>query len=285
MYRSDYGDRTQSPTYYAGYYRQRTLYGTLGRDAESNYETRGRQIGREEDRSRYDRSNIGRGRAYEDYDYDRERRRQRPSREEYGEPRYRETFSGRYGQQRWPSRSGEERGQGVDFYSGEPYYRGEDRRSRRDTYSGQNYLRSRDIMTKDVTTCSPQSSIREAAEKMQDENVGSLPVVDNGRLIGIVTDRDIVCRVLAEGRDSRAATVADAMSEDLVTCTPEETVLDAIRKMGEHQIRRIPVCDINGRLRGIIAMADVALEAERDRELAEALEEISQPLPNRSRRM
>jgi CBS domain-containing protein len=126
--------------------------------------------------------------------------------------------------------------------------------------------------------------IRDVADKLDDDGVGSLPVVENGRVIGMITDRDIVCRVMAEGRDSRTAVAAEAMSEDIVTCTPDESVVEAIHKMGEHQIRRIPVCDTNGRLRGIIAMADVALEAENDREIAQALEQISRPTPNRARR-
>ena len=154
--------------------------------------------------------------------------------------------------------------------------------------AGQQYgryqLRCRDIMSKDVTTCTPQTPLREVAEKMEDDNVGSIPIVDNGRLIGIVTDRDIVCRVLAEGRDTRSATAADAMSDDLITCTPDETVLDCIRKMGEHQIRRMLVVDNGGRLRGIISLADIALEAERDRDLAQALEEISRPTPHQAKR-
>jgi CBS domain-containing protein len=209
--------------------------------------------------------------------------RRRSSREDYDEPYQREAQSDRYGyeQEYWPARPRP----GVGRYTGDADFRSEDRRERSGGYYGRNYLRCSDIMTKDVTSCARQTSIHDIAEKMEDDNVGSIPVVENGRLIGIVTDRDIVCRVLAEGRDSRSTMAADAMSEDIVTCAPEETVIDAIRKMGEHQIRRIPVCDVNGRLRGIISMADVALEAERDRELADALEEISQPLPNRSRRV
>jgi CBS domain-containing protein len=75
------------------------------------------------------------------------------------------------------------------------------------------------------------------------------------------------------------------MSQDIITCTPDDSVIDAIRKMGEHQIRRIPVCDMNGRLRGIIALGDIALEAERDQDLANAIEQISQPTPHQSRRV
>ena len=145
-------------------------------------------------------------------------------------------------------------------------------------------LRCRDIMTKDVTTCMPQTTIREAADRMEDENVGSLPVVENGRLTGIVTDRDIVCRVLAEGMDTRTLTVKEAMSEDIVTCSPDESVVEAIHKMGEHQIRRLPVCDSNGRVRGIISLGDLALEAENDVEIARALEHISESTPYQSHR-
>jgi CBS domain-containing protein len=146
-------------------------------------------------------------------------------------------------------------------------------------------LRCSDIMTKDVTACAPTTPVREVADKMDDDNVGVIPVVENGRLVGLITDRDIVCRVLAEGRDTHSTPASEAMSDNIVTCMPDDSIHEAIRKMGEHQIRRIPVCDMNGRLRGIIAMADLALEAENDRELAQAMEQISQPTPNRSRRV
>lgn len=145
-------------------------------------------------------------------------------------------------------------------------------------------VRCRDLMTRDVTTCTPDTSLREVAEMMESENIGSIPVVENGRLIGLVTDRDIVCRILAEGRDTRSTTAREAMSDDLVTCLPEESIIDAIHKMGESQVRRLPVCDPTGRLRGILSVGDVALEAERDMEVAHALEQISQPSRNASRR-
>jgi len=203
-------------------------------------------------------------RAYNDYGAERT---------PYDDPYNRVPLSSRY-----DSRSGDD-------------WRGEaDDRARRDwqgDWRGRevNYLRCSDIMTKNVNVCSPQMVVRDIADKMQDDNVGSIPVVDGGRLLGIVTDRDIVCRIIAEGRDTRTTPASEAMSEDLVICTPDESVVEAIRKMGEHQIRRIPVCDLNGRLRGIIAMADIALEAERDRYLAAALEQISQPSPKHSRRV
>jgi len=205
---------------------------------------------------------------------------------DYDEPR-RENY-GDYGQ-RWEQRGRTEReyersrqrGEGREYFD----YRGDqDREPTGWPQPDHGMLRCREIMTKDVTSCRPDSSLRDVADKMDDEDVGSIPVIDQGRLVGIVTDRDIVCRVLAEGRDSRTATAADAMSEDLVTCTPEETVRDAIHKMAEAQVRRLPVVDSGGRLRGMVSMADIALEAERDRELASALEQISRPSRNASRR-
>ncbi|HKG21507.1 MAG TPA: CBS domain-containing protein [Blastocatellia bacterium] len=186
---------------------------------------------------------------------------------------------GGYDREQEMNRSGFNRGPGR--YSNESNYREEPARG----YQSGGNLRCADIMTKDITSCTPQTSLREVAEKLDDENIGSLPVLENGRLIGIVTDRDIVCRVLAEGGDTRNATAADAMSQDLITITAEDSLYNAIEKMGEHQIRRLPVVDLNGRLRGMIALADIALEAEADRELAQAVERISQPTPNRARRV
>lgn len=210
----------------------------------------------------------GRYRANErNYDYGRDN--YRAERREYDEPYNREALGGQYDYDRSFERYG---------YRPASDLRNEGRG--RDA----NYLRCNDIMTKNVTVCSAQTALREVAEKMQDDGIGSIPVVDGGRLVGIVTDRDIVCRVIAEGRDTRTTLASEAMSDDVVTCGPDDSVHEAIRKMGEHQIRRIPVCDNTGRLRGIIAMADIALEAERDRELACALEQISQPTPNRSRK-
>jgi CBS domain-containing protein len=101
-----------------------------------------------------------------------------------------------------------------------------------------------------------------------------VPVVDNGKLIGIVTDRDIVVRAVAEGKDP-ATPVSEAMTSELFTVSPDDFVFEAIRLMGDKQIRRVPVINPDGTLAGIIAMADVALQTEDEREIAETLEEIS----------
>lgn len=134
--------------------------------------------------------------------------------------------------------------------------------------------RCREIMTSEVVTASPDMSIREAAAIMRDSDVGALPVVENGRLTGIVTDRDIVVRAVA-GSKSGDTPISEVASRELYTVGPDDFVFEAARLMGDKQVRRIPVVEPDGSLAGIIAMADVALQMEDEREIAETLEEIS----------
>ena len=134
--------------------------------------------------------------------------------------------------------------------------------------------RCREIMTKNVRTATREMSLREIAAIMRDGDMGAVPVVDDGKLIGIVTDRDIVVRCIADGREADAA-INEAMTSELFTVAPDDFVFEAIRLMGDKQVRRVPVVDENGQLAGIIAMADIALETEDEREIAETLEEIS----------
>ena len=140
--------------------------------------------------------------------------------------------------------------------------------------SGITRQRCREIMTKNVRTVTRDMLVREVAAIMRDGDMGAVPVTDDGKLIGIVTDRDIVVRCIADGRDADTS-VSDAMTTELFTVSPDDFVFEAIRLMGDKQVRRVPVVDDNGKLAGIIAMADVALETEDDREIAETLEEIS----------
>jgi CBS domain-containing protein len=135
-------------------------------------------------------------------------------------------------------------------------------------------LKCREIMTENVRTATREMSLREVGTMMRDGDMGAVPVVDNGKLIGIVTDRDIVVRAVAEGKDP-ATPVAEAMTAELFTVSPDDFVFEAIRLMGDKQIRRVPVVSADGTLAGIIAMADVALQTEDEREIAETLEEIS----------
>jgi CBS domain-containing protein len=209
----------------------------------------------------------------------------RGERRDYDEPYNRQATGGRYeAEMDYPYSSFDRAFVGPTAWTDRGYESTRDDRGR-GYGGGRSILRCSEVMTKNVTTCGPDTVIRDVADMMEDENVGSIPVVDNGRLVGLITDRDIVCRVIAEGRDTRTTKAREVMSEDIITCTPDDSVIDAIRKMGEHQIRRIPVCDLNGRLRGLISLGDVALEAERDRDLANALEQISQPTPFQSRRV
>jgi CBS domain-containing protein len=135
-------------------------------------------------------------------------------------------------------------------------------------------MRVSEIMTKNVRTAASGTTLREAAAIMRDGDMGAVPVVDEGKLIGIVTDRDIVVRAVSEGK-SADSPVAEAMTSELFTVSPDEFVFEAVRLMGDKQVRRIPVINSDGSLAGIIAMADIALQMEDEREIAETLEEIS----------
>lgn len=132
----------------------------------------------------------------------------------------------------------------------------------------------REIMTQNVTTVTKQTTVGEAAKLMRDGDIGSLPVVEDKKLVGILTDRDIAVRVIAEEKDGTAA-VGEAMTTKVFSTQENDFAFEAIRLMGDKQVRRIPVINETGDLVGIIAMADVALETEDQREIAETLEEIS----------
>lgn len=132
----------------------------------------------------------------------------------------------------------------------------------------------REVMTPDPRTVEPSTTIVETARAMRDEDVGPIPIVENGQCAGIVTDRDIVIRVVAEGRNANTTTVSDIASRELITVDPEQTLDEAARLMAQHQIRRLPVCEEDGRLVGIVAQADLALTAE-DSRTGEVVEEIS----------
>lgn len=187
--------------------------------------------------------------------------------------------------------------------------------------ASRSHVRCRDIMTRDVTVATRDTTLDHIAQMMRDEDTGVIPVVElaitgtatgadgaqissaasdasassaqieaatggteagarrgersYGKLVGLVTDRDLIVRAIAEGKDASQTRVEDVMTTDVHTAEPNDRVIDAIRKMGDKQVRRIPVVDAQRNLRGIISMADVALETEEDRELARALEEIS----------
>lgn len=135
-------------------------------------------------------------------------------------------------------------------------------------------MRCRDIMTRELRTATRDMTLQQVAQLMRDGDMGSIPVVESGKLVGIVTDRDIVVRSIADGKDA-SSPVSESMTTEIFSVRPDDFVFEAIRLMGDKQVRRVPVVKEDGELAGIIAIADIALEMEDERELAETLEEIS----------
>jgi len=211
-------------------------------------------------------------------------------------------------------------GEQGEYANDEPRYGGRERERNRDEeyrgsalyegrgnlaprYSRERYaparsrLRCRDIMTRDLAVSTRDSTLREVALMMKQEDTGVIPVVDydtnggngsaienrnadsrqysRGRLVGLITDRDIAVRGVAEGKDCASTSVEEVMSTDIHTARPNDRVVDVIRKMGDKQVRRIPVTNESGYLVGMISTADIALETHDDAELADAIEEIS----------
>jgi len=159
-------------------------------------------------------------------------------------------------------------------------------------------LRCRDIMTRELAVATRETTLREVAIMMKQEDTGVIPVVDydnngngrsmagedrayesrnssRGKLSGLITDRDIVIRAVSEGKDPALTRAEEVMTTDVHTVRANDRVVDVIRKMGDKQIRRVPVTNESGYLVGMISMADVAVETHEDYELSEAIEEIS----------
>jgi len=137
-------------------------------------------------------------------------------------------------------------------------------------------MKIQDVMTGDVSFVEPATPILEIARKMRDNDIGSTPVVEDERLVGMVTDRDLVVRILAEGGDVRIKTARDAMSPGVLYCFADESVEAVLENMGDQQIRRLPVVNREKRLVGVVSLGDLALSGKR-RAAGEALQEISQP--------
>ena len=281
----------------------------MSRYYDDRDDDRGYATGRERRGNGGERAGYGYGR--DDYGYD-DYRGGRSSRgggmeRDYG---YGRDDAGRYDER--DRFDYDERQRGGGYYGeGRGYWRDEREREESRRYevtrgrsrgrrATRSHVRCRDIMTRDVTVATRETTLQEVAQLMRDEDTGVIPVVErqdapvlasdappeetprinnrirsNGKLVGLITDRDIVIRAVAEGRDAREVRAEEIMTDDIHSAHPNDRVIDAIRTMGDKQVRRIPVVDDQGNLRGIISMADVALETEEDRELADALEEIS----------
>ena len=232
--------------------------------------------------SDYGRREFGQGRFGERAGY------------ENDEPRYNE-YPDRYAREdfRRPTyedrdRSWQPRGENEPYQS----------RARYDERATRSRLRVRDIMTRELAVATRDTTLLQVAVMMKEEDTGVIPVVEfrptggngkteadqrrlntsnynQGKLLGLITDRDIVLRAVADGKDCNTTRAEEVMSTDVHTARPHERVVDVIRKMGDKQVRRIPVVNENGNLLGIVSMGDVAVETEADRELADALEDIS----------
>ena len=136
--------------------------------------------------------------------------------------------------------------------------------------------RLRDVMTTGVETLAPGDTIRHAAEKMDSLDIGSLPVCDGERLVGVLTDRDIAIRAVATGRDPNRTAVIETMTPKLVFGYQDQPVDEAVDLMREHEIRRLPVVDETHRLVGIVALADLAVRGD-EASASDALEGVSKP--------
>jgi len=130
-------------------------------------------------------------------------------------------------------------------------------------------------MTAEPRSIGASASVVEAARLMREEHIGSLPIIDNEQLVGMITDRDITTRVVAEAADPKLTSVGDVYSQDLISVEPESDLEEALLLMARHQVRRLPVVD-NGKLVGIVAQADIAL-TENEKKSGKLLEAISEP--------
>jgi CBS domain-containing protein len=141
-----------------------------------------------------------------------------------------------------------------------------------------------EVMTREPIACEPGDAVSRVAEIMRQQDVGSLPVVDSHasrRLVGIITDRDLVTKIVAGHRDVDRATVQDAMTSNPARCQEDDDVNRAVSLMAERQVRRMPVVDPEGRLTGIIAQADIATRIHRASQTAGLMEAVSEPAMHR----
>jgi CBS domain-containing protein len=133
----------------------------------------------------------------------------------------------------------------------------------------------RELMSDNPCSIDADKSVAYAAKMMRDEDVGLAPIVEGDRLVGTLTDRDIAIRVVAEGRDPESTTAREVASTEVITVDPQQELDEALRLMAQHQVRRLPVVEEDGRLIGIVAQADVARHGD-DRQTGQVVEQISQ---------
>jgi len=135
----------------------------------------------------------------------------------------------------------------------------------------------RDVMTPEVVVLPLGASLADVARRMRDEDIGSVPISEGDRLVGMVTDRDVIIRGLADSADPTRLTAADVMSHKVLYCFEEQSVDDALQNMGEQQVRRLPVLNRDKRLVGMVSLGD--LSQAQARKAGDALKDISEPAP------
>jgi CBS domain-containing protein len=138
-------------------------------------------------------------------------------------------------------------------------------------------MKVRDVMTREVQVVHPEATLAEAAQTMQRLNIGPLPVCDGDQLKGMITDRDITVRATASGLDPKTAKVQQAMTDEVVYCYDDQDVKDAAKLMQEHQLRRLVVLNHDKRLVGIVALGDIAVDADNDKMSGQTLQQVSEP--------
>ena len=139
-------------------------------------------------------------------------------------------------------------------------------------------MQVRDVMTKGAECVRPSNSLQEAALRMKKLDVGALPVCDNDRLVGLLTDRDITVRAVAEAAEPRTTTVKDVMTPDVLHCFEDHDVQEAAQLMREHQVRRLVVLNRDKRLVGIVSLGDLAVETGDEKLAGRTLEQVSMPI-------
>ena len=135
----------------------------------------------------------------------------------------------------------------------------------------------KDVMTPDVEVISPEATLQQAAAKMRRLHIGPLPVCDGDQLVGMLTDRDITVRAVAEGCDPTTTTVREAMTPDMVYGFEDQTIEDAVQTMERYQIRRLPILSREKRLVGMVSLGDLAVSSGDERQVGATLKQVSEP--------
>lgn len=142
-------------------------------------------------------------------------------------------------------------------------------------------MKCKDIMTKYIKMCNTECSIKDATQIMQDLNCGAVPIVnENQEPIGMVTDRDIALHTILDNKNPKTNKISEFMSKPVITCLENEDIDNAIQKMKDNKIRRIPVVDEKNKITGIISLGDIAVISNEEEETFEALHDISTPVSN-----